>query len=352
MSLSLSLSLCDLPLELQQAIWAHLPNRDLVTVMCVSSQLKASVCPYDLRRREWLTSTVDALAFAGDVEGVRFVWADFCKKYKLRWWSRRPPPHATWAMVNACRFGHLALVEFLCERMHFSIHEFNIACAKGHLAVVQFLHGRRDTHKMSLRVYEDYYLHAQADTTLYYIYDYEDEGDDTDETNAMDGAAQNGHLAVVQFLHQVGMPYTTYAMDFAAGEGHLDVVRFLHDVVGANCTANALDHACRMGHLPVVEYLLAKDKPHTVWALDYACANGHVSILQHFQRLGKLNILYGAGAACSQNQIGVLQFLAEAGIFKDDPTILLELFKQTLRMGPLLKLTTRQYVHGLIFLKK
>lgn len=334
------MSLGELPLELQQAIWAHLPNRDVVTVMCVSSRLKQSVSTYDLQRRKWLASTVDALAFKADIEGVRYVWGWWQKKQKT---NKMPPPHATWAMVNACRFGHLAMVEFLCERMRYSIYEFNIASVYGHLAVVQFLHERRDTHKIALRAYEEYFHDYDYD----YDYD-EDENDDGDEINAIDGAAQKGQLAVVQFLHQVGMPYTSYAMDFAAGEGHLDVVRFLHGV-GANCTSNALDHACRMGHLPVVEFLLAAGKPHTVWGLDYACANGHVSILQHFQRLGKLGILYGAGAACSENQIGVLQFLDEAGIFKNDPTILQELYKQTIRMGTLIKQKTRAYVHSLFF---
>ena len=301
-----TLSLCELPLELHQAIWAYLSNLDVVTVMCVSQQLRHSVSKYDLQRRKWLASTVDALAFEGDLEGLKYVWA-------------HARVHATWAMVNACRFGHLAVAVFLCERMRYNIYEFNTACAYGHLDIVKFLHGCRDTHKMMSRVYE---IDADGKDK----YDYEGyEGEDMDDTNAMDGACQNGQLSVVKFLLEVGMPYTKYAMDFAAGEGHLDVVRHIHGL-GATCTTNAIDHACRMGHLPVVQYLLDIGKPYTVWAMDYACMYGQVHILEYFHRLGKLKIMYGADAAYRENQVSVLKFLHETGYISNiSPRLFLEM---------------------------
>ena len=341
-----TLTLCDLPLELLQTVWASLPNRDLVTVMCVSEWLKQSVSRYDLQRRKWLASTVNELALVGDIEGVKYVWGKLALAP-----APAPPANSTWAMVNACRFGHLDVVEFLCGRMSFSIHEFNVACAYGKLAVVKFLHGRRDTHKIIVRDYKDTEVDRHQNELNMYNYDLEGyEGDDTDESNAMDGAAENGQLPVVQFLHTVGMPYTIYAMDFAAGEGHLDVVQYLHGV-GANCTSSAMDHASRMGFLNVVEFLLAMGKPYTVWAIDFACANGHLDILRLFYRHngGKLEIRIGACAALNENQIGVLQFLNQVGVFKSDPTKVQELYKQTLRMDTFIKPEIKGYVHSLFF---
>lgn len=41
----------------------------------------------------------------------------------------------------------------------------------------------------------------------------------------MDGAAAGGHLAMVKWLHEKGFGCTTAAMDSAAQEGHLEVVQ-------------------------------------------------------------------------------------------------------------------------------
>lgn len=339
----MALNLCDLPLEMLRTIWVNLPSRDLVAIMCVSVRLQQSVSRYDLQRRKWLASTVNELALQGDVEGVKYLWGRGGNKQ-----TQPPPPlNSTWAMVNACRFGHLDVVKFLCERINFSIHEFNVACAYGNLEVVEFLFGRRHTHKMQVRGYMEREDGQQNELNMY-NYDLEGyEGDDTDETNAMDGAAQNGQLAVVQFLHKVGMPYTTCAMDFAAGDGHLHVVQYLHSV-GANCTSNAIDHASRMGFLRVVEFLLLMGKPHSVWAIDYACANGHVDILRLFHRLGKLEILCGACAALNENQLGVLQFLNQVGVLTSDPTTIQKLVEQALRMDTFIKPETKEYICSLL----
>lgn len=44
-------------------------------------------------------------------------------------------------------------------------------------------------------------------------------------TNAMNWAAENGHLEVLKFLHSIGAKCTTEAMNWAAGNGHLKVLR-------------------------------------------------------------------------------------------------------------------------------
>uniref|UniRef100_A0A7S3Y0I1 Uncharacterized protein n=1 Tax=Heterosigma akashiwo TaxID=2829 RepID=A0A7S3Y0I1_HETAK len=65
-------------------------------------------------------------------------------------------------------------------------------------------------------------------------------------TDAMDGAAWNGHLSVVEWLHaNRSEGCTTDAMDGAAWNGHLSVVEWLH----ANRTEGAMDWAAA-AHLP------------------------------------------------------------------------------------------------------
>ena len=73
---------------------------------------------------------------------------------------------------------------------------------------------------------------------------------------AMDGAARNGHLTVVEWLHQNRKEgCSTLAMNGAARNGHLPVVQWLHQNRKEGCTTYAMDWAARYGHLPVVEWL-------------------------------------------------------------------------------------------------
>ncbi|KAF0720834.1 Aste57867_29 [Aphanomyces stellatus] len=78
-------------------------------------------------------------------------------------------------------------------------------------------------------------------------------------TAAIDNAATNGHLDMVQYLHaQRESKCTTQAMDGAAANGHLEVVQFQHDHRTEGCTTNAEDAASLYGHDAIVRFLLAK----------------------------------------------------------------------------------------------
>ncbi|KAF0720838.1 Aste57867_33 [Aphanomyces stellatus] len=78
---------------------------------------------------------------------------------------------------------------------------------------------------------------------------------------AIDKAATNGHLAMVQYFHEKpNSKCTTDAMDGAATNGHLEVVQFLHEQRLEGCTTDAMDEAATYGHDAVVQFLLAKRK--------------------------------------------------------------------------------------------
>ncbi len=65
-------------------------------------------------------------------------------------------------------------------------------------------------------------------------------------TDAMDWAAEYGHLDVVRYLHEKRQEgCTTDAMDWAAGNGHLDVIKWLHENRHEGCTTKAMNWASR-----------------------------------------------------------------------------------------------------------
>ncbi|CAM9826875.1 unnamed protein product [Laminaria digitata] len=66
----------------------------------------------------------------------------------------------------------------------------------------------------------------------------------------MNGAAYNGHLEVVKWLHENRTEgCTTSAMDVSAMHGHLEVVQWLAANRPEGCTTKAMDWAAMEGKL-------------------------------------------------------------------------------------------------------
>lgn len=104
---------------------------------------------------------------------------------------------------------------------------------------------------------------------------------------AMVMAAHSGYLDMFKWLHDIRKEFREYepymesigyesddsedamnewliskqigcsvnAMNYAAAEGHLDVVQWLHEHRGEGCTFSAMDGAAADGHLQVVRWL-------------------------------------------------------------------------------------------------
>ncbi|ETP01919.1 hypothetical protein F441_20915, partial [Phytophthora nicotianae CJ01A1] len=126
---------------------------------------------------------------------------------------------------------------------------------------------------------------ADSDTNLF---DYE-ESLTSSEIFAMDGAAMNGHLDVVRYLHELRISRKprpkkrkrnevaplTHAMDAASAHGHLNVVRWLWENRPEGCTTAAEDAAAH-GRLDVVRYLDSCGTNCTDAAMDTATSSGHL----------------------------------------------------------------------------
>ncbi|RLN77599.1 hypothetical protein BBJ28_00000462 [Nothophytophthora sp. Chile5] len=101
-------------------------------------------------------------------------------------------------------------------------------------------------------------------------------------TIAMDLAAQNGHLEMVQWLHHNRTEgCTTAAMDGAAGSGCLDLVKWLQENRTEGCTRDAMDNAARNGHLDIVKWLHEhRAEGCTKAAMDGAASSGSLDLVK------------------------------------------------------------------------
>jgi ankyrin repeat protein len=156
-------------------------------------------------------------------------------------------------LKRACEHGHIQVVQCLLTRMEeLSLPSvpsdiMRTAARSGQLALVHWI----------------YELHGRnAPAKLFEV----EEG-----STALEAAAENGHLEVVQFLHRIDVALktkrkraptlvstamcTTTAMNAAACAGHLAVVEWLHSNRSEGCTAAAMDGAATKGHLDVVKWL-------------------------------------------------------------------------------------------------
>ncbi|KAG9409785.1 hypothetical protein AC1031_020096 [Aphanomyces cochlioides] len=98
----------------------------------------------------------------------------------------------------------------------------------------------------------------------------------------MDQAATNGHMDVVEYLHEKSaVGATNQAMDGAAANGHLEIVRFLHEHRQEGCSTDAADLAATNGHLEVVKFLIDHRKEgYTTKPMDGAASQGHLDIVR------------------------------------------------------------------------
>ncbi|KAG9409038.1 hypothetical protein AC1031_019297 [Aphanomyces cochlioides] len=130
--------------------------------------------------------------------------------------------HAVW-------MNRIDLAEFLHQQgfvASSSYPLYHLAAYRGHAAVFEWLRS----------------LHLDGETHL-----------------ALNIAAQEGHLAMVKYLHERDYMCSEDAMDHAAQGGHLDVVQFLHDHRTEGCTEYAMNAAAERGHLEVVRWLMSTE---------------------------------------------------------------------------------------------
>ncbi|KAF1327900.1 Intraflagellar transport protein 88, partial [Globisporangium splendens] len=141
-------------------------------------------------------------------------------------------------------------------------------------------------------------------------------GDFDGVQDAMDFAAECGHLDVVQWLHWNRMEgCTADAMDMAAANGHLHVVQWLHVHRREGCTSDAMDLAAAGGHLHVVQWLhMHRDEGCSTDAMDAAAVSGHFDVVQWLHMHRAEGCTYRALVDTSYNgHFHIVTWLAQFG---------------------------------------
>ncbi|EQC34165.1 hypothetical protein SDRG_08373 [Saprolegnia diclina VS20] len=175
----------------------------------------------------------------------------------------------------AAALGHVYLLEHLPALLLTPV-AMEAAAANGHLAVVQWVHWNRPETRSSCAILyaaENNHLHV---VSWLHAHAYTD-------ALAIDAAAAAGHLDMVQWLHVHGSPRgcSVRAMDQAAEKGHLEVLQWLHVHRREGCTTDAFDYAACAGHLTIVQWLAThRHEGCTKKALLYAAFNGHLDVVE------------------------------------------------------------------------
>lgn len=183
------------------------------------------------------------------------------------------------ADIEAAQNGRLDIVRLFYESgvECSSERAFTSAVAGGHLDIVTLLYDHRPKGSLPGQAID---LAARNGFLgiVEWLHDNTSEGC---TTFAMDGAAQNNHFEVVKWLHKHRLAgCTNIAMDSAAEEGNLELVKWLHANRKESCSPDAMNLAAANGHLEMVKWLDAnRHEGCTTDAMDKAAANGHLDVV-------------------------------------------------------------------------
>ncbi|KAG1710045.1 hypothetical protein DVH05_017053 [Phytophthora capsici] len=182
------------------------------------------------------------------------------------------------------------------------------AAANGHLEVVQWLHANCSEGCTTAAM--DFAAESGYLETVKWLHGNRGEGC---TTKAMDRAAVNGRLEVVKWLHaNRSEGCTTNAMNGAAENGHLHVIKWLHEHRSEGCTSDAMDNAAGKGHFEIVKWLLEnRTEGGTVAAMNDAALDGHLNIVQWLHIHGGKCTRLAIDGAARGGHLYVLRWLYE-----------------------------------------
>jgi len=135
---------------------------------------------------EWDEATIDAAAFQGNLEMVKYCVANEC-------------PINEWACSRAASGGHLECLKYLHEeaKAPWESHTAECAAESGHLHILEYLVERK---------FDQYNVFA------------------------CEYAAENGHLDCLKYLHETAKaPWDSQAVGYAHKKNHTECVQYLLD---------------------------------------------------------------------------------------------------------------------------
>ncbi|KAJ3103841.1 hypothetical protein HDU96_009132 [Phlyctochytrium bullatum] len=229
------------------------------------------------------------------------------------------------ALDTACANGDLEMVKFLFETVGVkgSCNAFENACESGHLDVVKFLHENKTTdskrpliqgHSCIIRFPARLILAGKSNGNPY-------EGQKVFPWKvctpfAVDLAARNGHLDVIDFLLENRKEgCTDYSKVHAGESGDLRVLQYFESRMPYDPIVDIFSIAAR-GHVHILRYIHER-QPDVGWlrsaeALDEAAGNGHVEVVKFFCETRGLDPQpETVGMAAHLNRLNVLKYIFE-----------------------------------------
>ncbi|KAF1335883.1 Ankyrin repeat-containing protein, partial [Globisporangium splendens] len=233
-------------------------------------------------RNALFTKGMIQVALSGDLDVAKWLHA-YC-----------PDAVVTMALAIAAFKGHLHILQWLHahhKRLVWSLIEMDGAVERNHFDVVKWLHEHTNVQTTAIfsrngrqygRTALDFAARNGNLKMLQWLYDQEYKGG----AYAVELAAENGHLETLSWLlEHRPHPQTRFAvaLERAAAKGHLDIVKRLHTCFDGPCSRMAMESAAKGGHLELVEWLhehRGQDDACTVEAMNHAAAAGHLATVQ------------------------------------------------------------------------
>lgn len=226
------------------------------------------------------------------------------------------------AMDKAVELGRLEIAQWLASHQHERllwnprfVDQADMRCAdlaaqNGHLAMLQWL----DTQPAIGGCTEDAMsaaaLHGHFDVVRWL----HERG--AGSIAALRSAIRGGHLEIVQFLFECGDDNarhlaSDHGLDDAARSGNLALVQWLHEVAITGCSKHAMDNAASNGDLEIVQWLHAnRSEGCSTAAMDGAALHGHLRVLRWLHATRPEGCTVDAmDNAASAGHVAVLQWL-------------------------------------------
>ena len=129
-------------------------------------------------------------------------------------------------------------------------------------------------------------------------------------------AAANGHLAMVQHLHAIGIPFEDHAAECAAGNGHLDVLKYLIEELHFAVWYQGVTTASENGHLHILQYLWEESRENfqvdVQEVVDCAAEKGYLHIVKYFYDREDLRVSrVSADIAAADGMLEIIRYLQE-----------------------------------------
>lgn len=221
----------------------------------------------------------EKLGERGDVAIVKWIFSRGCRVKPV-------------IVSAAASCGQLELIRFLHEfrgdhQVQFSASAMDEAATNGHLDVVKFLHENREegcTERAMDGAARNNHIHC-----VRYMHETFPERFIARKAEVVKAAAANGSLACIEYFHRIDeYPFTSKVMHLAATEGHMSVVQFLHENRSEGCKFETIFEADRRNQHHVVDYLCChRPMKNPGPAIARAKSEGRYLLAMKFERRGE-----------------------------------------------------------------